>query len=195
MQPALGAALAVILLALGGADYWFVERPAMTEFVDQTGGSSSIASSATGVRKGTRRRRVINVIDILTNLEFSTSETSERGLLTSVVTDKEAVKNMVLLKNNDRAALLSWVETEESDDIFLELKERLSGLFSADLQDLRDETIEQETGPIYDILSFQDPAIAPEKIVMLRVRERLYEIHVAEGQEQAVEELIVEFVR
>ena len=100
------------------------------------------------------------------------------------------VHTLVLLQKNDRAALFSWVESDNVKTIFSTLKQSLQESFSTKLQNLIDETLTPTDGPPVDVLSFTDPAIAPEKVIFIRVRNRLYEFHVAAKSETAISQLI-----
>ena len=98
----------------------------------------------------------------------------------------------VLLWHDDRAFLMSWLENDDVKTIFGNLKQALQGQFSSKLTDLRDETVTAPDGPPVNILSFVDPALSSERLIFLRVRTRLYEIHVAKNGETIVDQLVAE---
>jgi len=74
--------------------------------------------------------------------------------------------------------------------VFLALKESLHGLFSPDMRDLLDENQAPEGKPPRNFLTFLDPAISEERLVFVRVRERLYEFHIAQAKEDAMYKLV-----
>jgi hypothetical protein len=125
--------------------------------------------------------------EIWEDLSITTGETGENSILQSIVTPETEVQSQALLKNNDRLAYFSWVETPEAKIYFTALKQALSSSFSSELQDLVDETQERPGKPVRNVLSFLDPAIHEERILFVRVRQRLYEFHVAEGREAEVQ--------
>ena len=152
---------------------------------------SSVSSSVTFVKKGvsTRKKSGVDVSDVLARLQFIETTANEASILqlTASITKPHTE---VLLQNNDRAALLSWIESDDVKMIFSAVKQALQEQFSPKLKDLVDETQTQTDGPPVDILSFIDPTISAEKIVFLRVRTRLYEFHIAPKSEVAVQGLI-----
>lgn len=99
---------------------------------------------------------------------------------------------MVLLLNNDRAALFSWIEGDNTKMIFQSVKQALQEQFSPKVTGLIDQTLTSENGPPIDMLAFSDPAISSEKVIFIRVRDRLYEFHIAEKGAEAVSALIAE---
>jgi hypothetical protein len=74
--------------------------------------------------------------------------------------------------------------------IFTNLRKSLRISFSPDLKDVIDETQSEPGKPPRDVLSFLDPAIAPDRLLFVRIRQRLYEFHVTAGSEKDVNELI-----
>lgn len=157
--------------------------------------SSSAASSVSGVvKKGvsTKKASGINVEGVLAKLQLVTQETNEASFLLLTAPDKAKVKTYVLLRNNDRAFLFSWMESDDVKSIFAGLKQALQEQFSGKVTDLVDETRSPAGGPPVDYLTFIDPALSAERIVFLRVRTRLYELHVAENGDAMLEQLIAE---
>lgn len=207
----IGAALAIVILLLGGADYWFKELPhqrfleqqntevAVSQATDDSGSqpaSSSSASSASAsgrliVKRGTSTRKNggIDVQVVLASLQLIAEPTNQESLL-SLAAPNLSVQTVVLIQNNDRAALFSWIESGDVKTVFSSLKSALQEQFSSKLTDLVDETRTPENGPPVDALSFNDPAIATEDILFLRVRNRLYELHIAEESKDVIERLI-----
>ncbi len=208
--------LAVISAGIAGADYVLKERPREIALQPETetgtvmssessqpqvvptdpGPSSSPASgsnsSSTVVKKGVSTKKKVgpDVPAVLASLQLMPTATSEESLLDLI--HGSGSLTMVLLANNDRAALFSWVENDDVKTIFSALKQALQEQFSPQLKNLVDETRTPDTGPPTDVLSFFDPAISPEKVIFLRVRTRLYEFHVAEKGTELVNRLIEE---
>lgn len=157
--------------------------------------SSSTTGSTPGVvKKGvsTKKASGINVENVLAKLQLVTQETNEASFLLLTAPDKSKVKTYVLLRNNDRAFLFSWMESDDVKSIFAGLKQALQEQFSGKVTDLVDETRTPAGGPLVDYLTFVDPALSAERIVFLRVRTRLYELHVAENGDALLEQLIAE---
>lgn len=122
---------------------------------------------------------------------FTAQDTTELSILRTVVPQQEAtVHSQVLLKNGDRAGLIAWVESADVKDYYLALKEALHSSFSTQVRDLLDETQQQPGRPTRNLLTFLDPGLSSERIVFVRVRERLYELHVAPGKDDLLFELV-----
>ena len=96
----------------------------------------------------------------------------------------------VLLKNDDRAATVAWIESPEVKEHLASLKKHLRPLFSSALADLVDRTETPRGGAPRDLLSFRDPAMLEDRAFFVRVRERLYEFHVKEEYEKEIDTLI-----
>ncbi len=145
------------------------------------------------MKKGvsTKKKTSVNVAELLALLQFIPQETQEQSLL-SRIAEGMPVETMVLLQNNDRVALFSWLESADAKSVFTALKQAQQEQFSPQLEDLVDETRTSEDGPPVDFLSFTDPAISPEKVIFVRVRNRLYEFHVAGMGSETIDRLIEE---
>ncbi len=200
MSPiAIGAIAAVLLLSIGGADYALLEKPHQTELAgqeNQTPGTTSSSSSRAGVKKGTstRKRTEIDIPATLSSLGLSQIDTQEMSILSRAVPPHIAVTTKVLLKDNDRSALFAWTESADSKTLFGQLKQSLQLSFSPQVHDVQDERVEPDTGTSYDILRFTDEIISPESIIFLRVRSRIYELHVTSGQQPTIDQLIAALV-
>lgn len=164
--------------------------------VPESGSTATIAiasSSSSGkkvVKKGvSTKKQSVNVDEVFASLGLPSQETSEVSLL-MLTTQDATVKTVVLLNKNDRAFLFSWIESDDVKTIFSSVKQALQEQFSGKVTDLVDETRTPDTGPPVDILTFIDPAISKEKIIFLRVRNRLYEIHVAENGADVIGQLV-----
>lgn len=194
------------------------ETPAAMPGISSTSSSLSSSSSSAGnasvgmsssesfstssslsrvVKKGvsTKKASGIAIDDIFSKLQLVAQPTSEASFLLLTAPDKTAVKTAVLLRNNDRAFLLSWLDSDNVKPIFASLKQALQEQFSGKVTDLVDETRTPDNGPLVDYLSFLDPALSAERIVFLRVRTRLYELHVAKNGEDLLGRLIEEMSR
>lgn len=159
--------------------------------------SSSLpsASSSPGVvKKGVSTKKAvgINVTDVLAKLQLISQPTGEASFLSLTAADKTKVQTSVLLRNNDRAFLFSWTESDDVKKHFASLKQALQEQFSGKVSDLVDEVRTSDNGPPVDYLSFLDPALSAERIVFLRVRTRLYELHIAENGTELLEALVAE---
>ena len=181
MQPSSVIAGIVLILVAGGlmtADLVVRELPNQTSdnivvepdvipSTDPIGASSSEAfmssssSSRRVVKKGvsTKKAQGESIEDLLKNLDLVPEETTEKSFLSFLITNASTVKTSVLLRNNDRAFLFSWLEDDNIKPLFHGLKQALSEQFSGKLTDLVDTTKTPEEGPIVDILSFFDPVI------------------------------------
>lgn len=156
--------------------------------------TSASSSAPTFVKKGMsmKKKSSVRVDDVIQKLGLSSVQTSERSLLSIAVTTVP-VQTSVLLLRGDRALLLSWIESDDVKDIMTNLKKSLQDQFSVQVSDLLDETRQVPNGPPMDVLRFLDPAISSEEIYILRVRNRLYEIHVAKNGADVLGQLMEEF--
>jgi len=154
--------------------------------------SSSSSSKPLVVKKGssTKKSSGVNVQDVFGSLQLTPTASGEAGFLFFLSKDRSKVETFVLLNKNDRAFLFSWIEDDSVKTIFSALKQALSEQFSGKLEGLMDETQYPENGPPTDVLSFFDPALSPEKITFLRIRNRLYEIHTSKNGESLLPALI-----
>lgn len=197
-----------VLLSIGvvlaGGDYFLKERTRNVAAEDTSinepvvnGSSSSASSTPVIIKKGntTQKKSGANVESVFQQLALVPENTSEKSLIGLSAAGLAEAKTMVLLKNNDRAFLFSMIEGGSVKKILSALKLALQEEFSADLKDLVDETRMSENGPPVDVLSFTDPKISPEPLLFLRVRDRLYELHVAENGQPLLDQLVKELSR
>lgn len=136
-----------------------------------------------------------NVLKTLGLHNFTVKETSERVILSSIVTGGDTVETRALMRNGDRAGMISWVSSPNVKKHFLVLKEALHSAFTPEVQDLLDETQRRENHPTRNLLTFYDPGLLPERVVFIRVRERLYEFHIAEGASEEIFTLIEDLTK
>ncbi len=168
-------AFTLILLTFGTADYLLTR-------------STLRLPSPAGVTKQVGP----DVLAAAESLGFTIAETTEQNLLPHVIPPgaRSTFSAHVLLKDNDRAATIGWIDAPDVKSIFTALRKTLRLSFSDALEDLVDETQSQSGKPPRDVLSFRDPAIHPDRLLFVRIRERLYEFHVTAGQEREIDMLI-----
>lgn len=181
------AALLVVLGGLGAADY--LSNNALPANVGTGSGSSSVGivenpSSAGPVAKPAG----VDIAVALKELGYETQESTDLSMIAQVVTGQP--KTLVLLKNSDRVGSVTWIDSPQVKTFFISLKEGLLSAFSPNVKDLRDETLQGEGEPVRNILTFLDPGLSEERLVFVRVRERLYEFHIAAGKDTEMNALI-----
>lgn len=137
----------------------------------------------------------LDPLSIAAQRGFTVEETDQKSLLSAVVRDPSLVTTRVLLLNGDRAGLLSWIETPDVKEVFLVLKESLSTLFSPEVRDLLDELQSPPGSPPRNFLTFLDPSLSEERFVFVRVRERLFELHIAPGKDDVMYPLMEELTK
>jgi hypothetical protein len=195
----LTSSILVILVALGTADALLVERENFPSSSRESssptppplgGTGTTIASSASSSPTGVKKIEEVDILETVARMGFTAQQTEERSLLTGVIQRNEDVHTFVLLRDNDRAGLISWIETPLVKQYFLILKESLHTLFSPQLKDLLDETQNPAGKPPRNFLTFLDPAISEERLVFVRIRDRLIELHIGRGNEDALFALI-----
>lgn len=154
--------------------------------IPQEPGTLSEEDAAAGVRRVTGP----DVFAVLNQEGIATQNTQEESLLKKTVPNDTKVESRVILLGNDRLAFFAWMESPDAKTYFTALKEALHTSFSSELQDLVDEVQEREGKPVRNVLSFRDPAIHTERILFVRSRQRLYEFHVAPGQEEEIQRVM-----
>ncbi len=202
----------VVLIALGGADAFLTQKnmifPTAVEATSSVMASSR--SSAPGIARApmtgsgqavtgsgaaspsvqVAKQEGPDVLEVLNTQGIASETTTEESLLQRVMPPGATVQSRVLLKDNDRVAFFAWVESPEVKDYFTALKEALESSFSSAMRDLLDETQNPDGKPSRNVLSFYDPAIHEDRLLFVRVRERLYEFHVAPGKEPIVNDMM-----
>lgn len=139
---------------------------------------------------GVQKQSEQDVEALIAKSGFTMEKKEERSLIAGVTQPGDTMHSVVLMKDGDRAAFLGWLESPRVKEEFLVLKESLNGLFSPAVQDLLDEMQRPEGKPPRNFLTFLDPGLSEERFVLIRVRERLIEVHVAKGKEEAVYSLL-----
>lgn len=178
----------VLLLILGGisaADY-FMTNDSLSARLAMNGNEPLPTDSATPGKVAKSSGVAVQTVLADAGLEVTSSE--EPTFLSQII-DK-GLTSITVLKNGDRVGSVTWAETPEVKTSFIALKDGLLESFSAGLHDLKDTT-EQEVGhPVRNILRFSDPALSDEELVFVRVRERLFEFHIAPSAKDTMNELI-----
>lgn len=129
------------------------------------------------------------VLETLVARGFTFEQKDEPSFLRQLV-PSEALPTYVLLQNGDRAGSLVWLQTSESAAVFQSLKESLIQSFSPELQDLRDETVDEPGKPVRSVVTFLDPQLSEERLVFVKTGDTLFEVHVAAAAQDAVLPLI-----
>lgn len=188
-------ALFVALIGLGTADALYVEKTFPFSLgnpqVSDAGGDDGGTIDGDPVRKSEGP----DVLEIAALQNFTTQETEETSILSRVVSEPDTVNARVLLLNEDRASYIAWVDSTDVKTYFLSLKEALHRSFTASVTDLLDEAQQREGLPTRNVLTFKDTGLLPERVVFVRVRERLYEFHIPEGKDDLIFALIEELTK
>jgi hypothetical protein len=179
--------LLLVLAGIAGADYWMTgsslpARLALTGEEMPTGEDTE--PSVTPVAKSSGP--AVQTVMADAGLEVTASD--EPTFLSQIMTD--GLTSVTVLKDGDRAGSVTWIESPEVKDSFIALKDGLLESFSAGLRDLKDTTEQEPNRPVRNILRFTDPALSDEELVFVRVRERLFEFHLAPGSEETMNALI-----
>lgn len=196
--------LLAFLVFLGALDAFSIENARLLTKAEEpvpeeppapvatTGSGLTAPPTPANAQPGTRKQLGPNVLNVLAAQGFTAVDPKkEKSLLEQVIpADVAKIRTVVLLKEGDRAGLFAWTDSPQVKIYFLALKEALHSTFSPQMRNLVDETQEREGKPVRSLLTFLDPAIDSERIVFVRVRERLYEFHVAEGKDDAIFDLM-----
>ena len=148
--------------------------------VEQPGVAPAQPESDTG---GVRKLSGPNIEETLASLSLASTATEQMSIIRRVIPEKIPVTTIVVMKDGDRVGLLSSTESPQVKTYFLALKEALHTSFTPDMRELVDETQQRPGHPVRNFLTFFDPGIDTERLVFVRVRERLYEFHIAEGKD------------
>ena len=144
---------------------------------------------------GVRRSTGPDVLQEILDQGLTHTTTSEKTLLKKIVPSDLTVHSHAILADNDRAGSISWIDSTKVKIYFRALKEALHTSFSPSVSDLIDETQRVKGRPTMNLLTFFDAELSPERIVFVRVRQRLYELHVTEGNDDAIFALIDELTK
>lgn len=181
-KPLAASGFLILLLGLGVADAYVTQDLIMLpgqEPEKAMQGDVTPAPKEGGVRKQTGP----NVSEILVELGLESQVSADPSIIRRIFPEQSNIETVIILKDGDRVGLLSYADSPQVKTYFLALKEAIGGSFSGDVSELTDETQNRLGKPVRNFLTFKDPALATERLVFIRVRERLYEFHVAEGKE------------
>jgi hypothetical protein len=175
------AALLLVITGLGAADY----------YVSGDGFGAQVANPNTPAPTGAvAKASGPSIENVAQTLNLETSKSDDLSLLAQAVTDGTQVESTAILHDGDRAGSVTWVESANVKNYFIAIKEALLSAFSNQVSELRDETLQEADKPVRNILTFKDPQLSDERILFVRVRERLYEFHIADGQEETMNKLV-----
>jgi hypothetical protein len=100
------------------------------------------------------------------------------------------IQQAAIMQGNDRAGSATCAVSPDIKPAFSTIKEGLVSALSSEVENLRDETIQDPEGPVRNIVSFNDPAIYDGTVEFVRVRQTLCEFRIDEGKEQVMERFI-----
>lgn len=196
-KTVVASGILLLLFGIGLADALLLEQDILADWrqpqppVEVTGQVQSSSSQTSLPTEGVQKLAEPNVAHVLQVTGFSTASTDEITLIEQIVPPELAsTEKLILLKDGDRAGVMAWVDSSQVKIFFLALKEALHTTFSAEVQDLVDETQQRAGKPTRNLLTFRDPEISEERVVFIRIRKRLYEFHVADGMDQTIFELV-----
>ncbi len=193
-KPIVTLGLIVMLIAIGAADAFLtsaklpkVDTKPQTQ--NQPQQKPKPKPPVKKVKK-TKTTKVPNILEILVNEQYNFQQTNEQNLLSMIIKDGTPVQSRTLIKNGDRAGFVAWSESPKVKLYFLSLKEALHVSFTPKVKDLIDETQKREGKAERNLLSFFDPGIGEERLVFVRVRNRLFEFHLAKDHEDEMFDLV-----
>ncbi len=181
-----------ILVILAGADYALThdrialpeQHPTETLIGSEEEEATSSAPGAVTPEDG------VDIEGTLQSLGFIVKNSSEDSVLREIIPGDRPVEMRVLLSGDDRVAFVAWTESDDVKTYFTALKEALQSSFSPQVTSLVDRTDERTDKPVRNILGFTDPGIHEERMVFVRVRQRLFEFHVSAGREGQIDTVI-----
>ena len=124
---------------------------------------------------------------------FQPVSRKEKSILKAVSSNQ--LRSVVLMRDDDRVAAAFWFSDPDTEGSMDTLTAYVFDLFSEDVQRLIDKPIHREGFALIDLLAFTDPALSEERMVFAKIRDSLYEFHVAEENEGWVQELLLEIAR
>lgn len=184
-------ALLLILGGVGAADMLWSE-PNRTASVLPTDGESSSSEGTPGgtmgPAQGVAKRQAPDVPAMLQTVGFTPAEASDPSMLQQIV--GSGVNTAAVLKDGDRVGAVVWVDSPQVKSTFNSLKDALLASFSPNVTELRDETKVEPGLPVRNELTFLDPGLSEERLLFIRVGERLMEFHIAKGKENDIQPAI-----
>lgn len=176
----IASAFTALLLALGTTDALLMGKRALLP-------SSPLAADVGG---GVTKNNGPEVVDAFASQSIEVAPPTQQSILERIVGTGKNVRSAVLLKGEDRIAFFSWMESPDVKTYFQALKDALHASFTPAVTDLRDEARVSSDRPVANFLTFRDTGIDPERLLFVRVRERLFEVHVTDGKEKEVDALM-----
>ncbi len=183
----------VVLVGLGGAEA-YVLRDKLQGALVGTQQPTLMATEEQPVltMDGVHRDDGASVDALLAEHASFEVRPSTGQMFLAVLLPDETVEIRDLFTNDQYAGTIAWVESPEVKDEFLALKDALLPAFSPQLSGLVDTTIRTPGLPTRNVLSFRDPALNPNALSFIRVRNRLFELHSTPGMEELLENLVSE---
>lgn len=173
-----------VMAAFAVTDALFVAEP--LPFIAKLTGQT-----ATGSGTVVQKQESINVLDAIAELDMEAKTTSEDFFLPALLEDT-TVQTRAIVGNNDRLGSIAWVESSEVKAYYQALKQALHKNFTGDVADLKDQTSREPDEPVRNQLTFYDPGISSQRLLFLRVRDRLYEVRIELGSEEQIQPLVDE---
>ncbi len=210
MHPAVKLTITLVLLillgGLGAADYFLAEGGLRGEVAREPGQETGSTDASDGTMDvpgddapqmppppgAVAKNQGATVAEAAARRGLEVRETATPTLLEQVAGEGNAINTAVLLQDGDRAGAVAWIESPDVKAVFSTLKEALITAFSPRMRGLRDETLQTPGAPVRNVLSFLDPGLSEEQIVFVRVRERLFEFHLAADSEATMHAFIDE---
>ncbi len=184
--------LIVAIAALAGIDA-AMNKHELTAYLpggEESSGEASSENASTVPPGAVQKQSGPDVAAVIAEQGFTTQKVDEQSLVRQVVGAKATVQDLSILKDSDRAGSVTWVDSPQVKTYFIALKESLLPAFSPEVTDLKDTTDAKPGSPVRNILTFFDLGLSEERMSFVRVRERLYEFHIAGGKEEVMTELI-----
>ena len=192
-KPIVTLGLIVILLAIGAADVFLTSAKlpeVATKPQAQTQPQQRSQPQLPKKNQKAETAKAPNILEILVSEQYKFQHSDEQNLLSMIIKDGTTVQSRALIKNSDRAGFVAWAESPKVKIYFLSLKEALHVSFTPQGKDLIDETQKREGRAERNLLSFYDPGIGEERLVFVRVRNRLFEFHLAKNHEDEMFDMI-----
>ncbi|MEI8230821.1 MAG: hypothetical protein WCG83_06850 [Candidatus Peregrinibacteria bacterium] len=198
----LTGSLLMLLVGLSTADILLVEGMPTRTPTDSalvplpeppTQNPSSAQNASQGsqpIAGGVQKLGEKDIATTATSLGLTTQANTERTLIAGVQQPGDHMHALALLQDSDRAGMIAWLDSPRVKIAFLALKESLHTLFSPRVQDLLDENQRPLGKPPRNFLTFLDPELSEERFVLVRIRERLFEVHITRGKEDKMYKLV-----
>jgi hypothetical protein len=185
------AALILVLGGIAAADVYLSEDDILGGLpLPQDGIQNQVPPlGQTGTGVGVARRQAANVNDVLIALGYSVQPSDESSIISQVV-DETVTVNVLKILKDDLVGTVIWIDTPDSKNFFLSLKDALLAAFSPQVKDLSDETKVDPGKPVRNVLTFLDPTLSEERLTFVRMSDRLMEFHTVSGKETEMQTVI-----